>query len=192
MNASVNTGTRQRKAPLRGARLRSRAEQRRANTAVSRAHGDRIMQARSSGCRAVVRAECTAVRPLARGQQLPRQQQRQEPAGETDEQPRVRAASRLVSAQNDCGHQANFSVLRVFAAKIFFACGALSGASRRGLWRAAKNRLPWPSPSSPSVRQWELEPRALPQESAPRVAFAARAQHPVRERRVVRGAAGGP
>ena len=38
--------------------------------------------------------------------------------------------------------------------KIFFACGALKGASGG----SAQNRLPWPSPSSPSVRQWELEP----------------------------------
>ena len=42
------------------------------------------------------------------------------------------------------------SVKRHFGLKIFFACGALKGASPRGPCLTAQNRLPWASPSYPS------------------------------------------
>ena len=54
------------------------------------------------------------------------------------------------------------AVKRLLGPKIFFACGALQMASPRGTCRTAQNRLPWPSPLSPSVRRVEWPSRALP------------------------------
>ena len=58
----------------------------------------------------------------------------------------------------------SFSVKSVFrrpkTAKIFRPAGAVSRGLWGGRWAPAQNRLPWPSPSSPSVPQGESPPQA--------------------------------
>ena len=53
------------------------------------------------------------------------------------------------------------AVKRCFGPKIFFACGALKGASPRGPCLTAQNRLPWPSPSYPSAEGISQNPGHL-------------------------------
>ena len=65
----------------------------------------------------------------------------------------------------------SFSVKSVFrrpkTAKIFRPAGAVSRGLWGGRWAPAQNRLPWPSPSSPSVPQGESPPQVCTSSEEP-------------------------
>ena len=106
---------------------------------------------------------------LARGIHQPKHHQHQEAAG--DGRRPTECAEPTVGLVGLCGTRRsrpnldpNFSakIVRIGLSgpKIFLACGALRGASPRGWCSPTRNRLPMTSPSSPSARQWEPQPRA--------------------------------
>ena len=75
------------------------------------------------------------------------------PAGASRRARRAATSARshpAVPAQMIADHRGYFWCFGGFATNIFFACGALKGASPGGPCLSAQNRLPWASPSYPS------------------------------------------
>ena len=99
----------------------------------------------SGGCSAVVRAECTAARLLARWHHEPTRQEQQEAAGEAGEVGRHSCAECAICVFTmalSCERNVDFEGKRRSGPKIFFACGALVGASPTGPWPPAQDRDP--------------------------------------------------
>ena len=117
---------------------------------------------------AIVRAITMAAMLLACGKQRQKQWQQQQASGWSEERSSMTMErSRRAENIESCRLQfmVSFSVKSVFrrpqTAKIFRPAGAVSRGLWGGRWAPAQNRLPWPSPSSPSVYISKSPPRAL-------------------------------